>query len=126
MEELFKEFWPVALFAVISIISYARNEAKTKQDDGDMYKPQPETIDENFPEVEVYESSSTPVPDPVKPVCPTNKKLVKKEYVSVKGITKPVETSASSVPERGKKISLKEKSDAKKAFIYSEILNRKY
>lgn len=126
MEDLLKEFWPVAIFFVISIISYMRNEAKEKQQKGDAQQPQPQTLDENFPQVEIYESPAPPTSDPIKPMRSTGKKPASKKYEPATGIIKSVESPQTATAERGIKVALKGKSDVKKAFIYSEILNRKY
>lgn len=125
MEDLLKEFWPVALFFVISIVSYVRNNnAKMKQSENEM---QPHNLDENFPEIEVAEVSSTYSHSASKPRRPIENKRVNKENTLLKSGVQPV--AAPPVPsagDRGAKVAFKGKSDVKKAFIYSEILNRKY
>ncbi len=123
MEDLLKEFWPVALFFVISIISYVRNDAKMKQG---KETSQPHTLDENFPEVELVEPSLTNPADVVGSLRLSGKKRTNKESASAKMPANTAETSETSTSGRGVKVALKDRSDAKKAFIYSEILNRKY
>ena len=124
MEDLLKEFWPVALFIGISIISYMRNEAKAKN--GKAEAQQPHTLDENFPSVEYVETISQPSSPAVKPQPSRGNKNVKHEPLPGKKTIKPDEPVEKATANRGAKIALKGKSDVKKAFIYSEILNRKY
>lgn len=126
MDDLLKEFWPIALFFAISIISYMRNETKVKQQKGDAQQPEPQMLDENFPEVEVFEYPSTHAAKPVNPRQTASKKPVNKEYEPAKGMIKSVESSRTSSAGPRAKVTLKGKSDVKKAFVYSEILNRKY
>ena len=125
MEELLKEFWPVALFVGISIISYLRNDAKMKQRKEEAQQ-HPHTLDENFPDVEYVETASHPYSPAAKPQPSRGNKNIRKEHLSGKNATKPVEPVETTTDERSAKIALKGKSDVKKAFIYSEILNRKY
>ena len=124
MEELLKEFWPVALFVGIGIVSYMRNEAKAKK--GEEEAQQPHTFGENFPDVEYVETFSQPSSPAVRPQPSRGKKNTNNEPSSGKNATKPVEPVETAAPTRGAKVALKGKSDVKKAFIYSEILNRKY
>ncbi len=125
MEDLLKEFWPVALFVVISIISYARNDAKMKKAANEQ-PAQPHTLDENFPNVEYIEQPITRSSDAVKRRPVNNEKHTSKGNFSVKNNTKNIESYEKATHDCGAKIALKGKSDVKKAFIYSEILNRKY
>ena len=124
MEDLLKEFWPVALFVVISIISYARNDAKAKKAAEEQPTP-PHTLNENFPTVEVFEHSATA--DATKRSSNYSTERVKKATTATQKATiKGNESQKAAVHTRGAKVALKGKSDVKKAFIYSEILNRKY
>ena len=125
MEDLLKEFWPVALSLVISVVSYVRNDAKMKQSKNDT-EQHPHTLDENFPQVEYTDAPIRPFADAIKPKCTSDNKHRNNKNVSGASVTKPVEPVETTVAERGAKIALKGKSDVKKAFIYSEILNRKY
>ncbi len=122
MEDLLKEFWPVALFFVISIVSYVRNDAKMKQGKKEGQQMQPHTLDENFPEVEIVEPPFTPYSQTKKTLPSFGDKCVKEKSPS----SGSVNSLKAPVAERGAKVALKGKSDIKKAFIYSEILNRKY
>lgn len=123
MEDLLKEFWPVAIFVVISIISYARNDAKAKK--AAEKQPAPHTLNENFPTVEVLEHSTTANDAKLKPNYGTER-VKKATTATEKAETKVAESQKSAVPTRRAKVALKGKTDVKKAFIYSEILNRKY
>jgi hypothetical protein len=124
MEDLLKEFWPVALFVGISVISYLRNESKAAK--GTAEAQQPHTLDENFPNVEYVDAPVRPSSNAVKPQRTNNNKCTKSDNVHGRSTTKSVESVETAAATRGAKIALKGKSDVKKAFIYSEILNRKY
>lgn len=127
MEDLLKEFWPIALFFVISIISYVRNDAKMKQGKKETRETQPHTLDENFPKVEYVETQAAPSLDVVDSRKPLEKKRIDDKKISPKSISAPIHLSEETpLVKRGVKVPFKGKSDVKKAFIYSEILNRKY
>ena len=126
MEDFLKEIWPVAIFLAISVISGIRNASKTSERKQDAQQPQPHTLDENFPEVEILESPIAYSSATVAPRPSSEKRRTGKGNVSAANVTKPAESPAPPAAERGAKIAFKGKSDAKKAFIYSEIFNRKY
>ena len=56
MEDFLKEFWPAAIVIAISIFSGIRNASKMPERKQNTQQQQPDTLDENFPEVEVFES----------------------------------------------------------------------
>ena len=126
MEDFLKEIWPAAIIIAISIFSGIRNASKMPERKQDAQQPQPDTLDENFPEVEVFESPFVHPSETATPRPSFEKRRPSKEYVSVKSATKPVDVPEAPAAERGAKVAFKGKNDAKKAFIYSEILNRKY
>ena len=117
MEDLLKEFWPVAIFLVISVVSTLRNASKqSKQEVNDT---QPHVDSRVFSEEEMCDNFKTPSPAKAESRCSQAGKRVFTASVAD-------EVSDVSAPTRAAKVSLKGKSDVKKAFIYSEILNRKY
>lgn len=126
MEDFLKEIWPAAIIIAISIFSGIRNASKMPERKQDAQQPQPDTLDENFPEMEVFEPPFVRPSETATPLPSFEKRRPSKEYVSVKSATKPIDVPEASVAERGAKVAFKGKNDAKKAFIYSEILNRKY
>lgn len=113
----------MAVVFIAMIISSARSVAKNKN--SVPQSPSPETLSEEFPTVELQEAEQ-PVAVAVKRSRPARKPLS-----ADKTVQKPVANVVQSVnatPE-GKsapKITIKGKSEAKKAFLYSEIFNRKY
>ena len=126
MEDFLKEIWPVAIFLAISVISGIRNASKTSERKQDAQQPRPHTLDENFPEVEILEPPFMHSTETVKPRKPSGNVRADKGNVSAANVAKPAEAPATPAAERGAKVAFKGKSDAKKAFIYSEIFNRKY
>ena len=126
MEDFLKEIWPAAIIIAISIFSGIRNASKMPERKQDAQQPQPDTLDENFPEMEVFEPPFVRPSETATSRPSFEKRRPSKEYVSAKNATKPVDVPETPVAERGAKVAFKGKNDAKKAFIYSEILNRKY
>ena len=123
MEDFIKENWPVAVVFIAMIISSARSVVKNKNTVPQ--SPSPEVLSEEFPTVEPQETQQ-PVEVVAKTVSPARKPLSvnKTEQKPVVNLAQPVtEAPAEKV---APKITIKGKSEAKKAFLYSEIFNRKY
>ena len=76
---------------------------------------------EVFPEIGMYEQQT----DADDPLVPQKEKKNIKQVGLQKPIEKPVETKIDKVVKH-KRFSINNKSEAKQAFIYSEIFNRKY
>lgn len=76
---------------------------------------------EVFPEINMYEQQTDADETPV---SQKEKKNIKQAGLQ-KPIEKPVETKIDEVVKH-KRFSINNKSEAKQAFIYSEIFNRKY
>ncbi|MBQ2787684.1 MAG: hypothetical protein IJF00_06990 [Bacteroidaceae bacterium] len=125
-----EEFWPVAFFFVIMGISYARNAAKIKREAS---QTPPEVLSEEFPQIDTQEYLEE------SPQMQQNffESLGKQKSEQKRHNKKPAQPSRRSVEntpppapqeeERKERlISMKNKSEAKRAFIYSEIFNRKY
>ena len=117
MEEFLKEFWPVAIFIAIGVISAIRNASKSSQQ-GNGAEKQPWDYNTPNPDEEVGEEL----------LCPTSDKAKPRRSEGNRSVTTSVADDAPvvSASERGAKVALKGKSDVKKAFIYSEIFKRKY
>lgn len=85
--------------------------------------------DEVFPEIELLDADVV-VPEPkITPVKKRNTKPIIDvlESVATKIANKPVEENKhKEKASRSKRVSLSTKSEAKRAFIYSEIFSRKY
>lgn len=132
MMSFIEEFWPVAFVFVIMGVSYARNSAKAKREAG---QEPDEVLTEQFPAIDSQEEYEN-VPDEVGRsflglFAP--KKKVKEAPQRKRPATSaaaPEKKTPPPAPAEEKKkegrISMKNKSEAKKAFIYSEIFNRKY
>lgn len=112
-----EDFLPIVAFIIVMIISVVRNIAKTanKAEGG---KQPARTFGEVFPQMEILQPE---IPEPKTLTTPARKKVSTVADVSV-GTTP--ENNASE--KRGCKVAINSKSDAKKAFIYSEIFNKKY
>ena len=78
-------------------------------------------LSEVFPEIKMYEQHAGADEIPV----PQKEKVNVKPVRMSKPIEKPVEKKVDEVVKH-KRFSISNKSEAKRAFIYSEIFNRKY
>ncbi len=117
MEEFWKEFWPVAVFIVICIISVMRNASKLSQSGG-VADNQPGEQSQSYSEAETCDNFKSNLSDKAKPRHSEGNRAVAASTAD--------DPHTVSVAERGAKVPLKGKSDVKKAFIYSEIFKRKY
>ncbi len=100
------------------------------RDDGPM-------ANEAFPEVEYYEPEEPAVQqaEPVQQPVPANNRAPVAERRRPRSRSRNEATRSTAAPEpaqpsveesRSRRFSLKDKTDAQRAVIYSEILNRKY
>ncbi len=123
MEEFIKEFWPVAFVLVAMFVSFLRNSLKVKE-----YVPETpptDTLSEEFPMVEIMEPQRIDaVPDISRRSAARSVAPRKKSEQSHKPLSK--QPSQQAEKPRVPKITMRGKSEAKRAFIYSEIFNRKY
>lgn len=123
--DFIEEFWPVAFFFVMMGISYARNAAKMKKEASQ--GPQ-EVLTEEFPTVDSEEFPEVNYEQPGGAAFNYFGQPKQQKKVTPKREVK-IETPTPAHKEEEKKerlISMKNKSEAKRAFIYSEIFNRKY
>ena len=126
-----EEFWPVALFFVIMGISYARNAAKIKREAS---QTPPEVFSEEFPQIDTPENFEE-APQRTQNFFEVfgkqkseQKRQNRKPAQPSRKSTENTHTPAPLHEEKQKErlVSMKNKSEAKRAFIYSEIFNRKY
>ena len=115
MEEIIQ----ILIFVGAMVIAVIGQNAKNKKKP--MTTSPQEVLEDMFPEIECQEEETIapPTPQPVSPRRKTPKK------------TPPAFASNPSVPckeppKPNKKITLDSREKAKRAFIYSEIFNRKY
>ena len=116
MEEIIQILIFVGVMVVSLVIQNAKNKNKPVT-----ASPQ-EVLEDLFPEIEMTGDTES-APQPVrKPVSPSRKAPKKKQ--SSPTINVPVVPAAASKKER--KIGIGSREEARRAFIYSEIFNRKY
>ena len=126
-----EEFWPVAFFFVIMGISYARNAAKIKREAS---QTPPEVFSEEFPQIDTPENFEE-VPQRTQNFFEVFGKQKSEQKRQNRKPAQPSRKSTENTPtpaplneekQKERLVSMKNKSEAKKAFIYSEIFNRKY
>ena len=115
MEEIIQ----ILIFVGAMIIAVIGQNAKKKKKP--MVASPKEVLEDIFPEIEIKEETKV-VSKSKQPIPSRNISSVKKKNMSqTHSLIQRKETSNS-----GKKINLNQKSEAKRAFIYSEIFNRKF
>ena len=126
-----EEFWPVALFFVIMGISYARNAAKIKREAS---QTPPEVLSEEFPQIDTPENFEE-APQRTQNFFEVFGKQKSEQKRQNRKPSQPSRKSTENTPtpaplheekQKERLVSMKNKSEAKRAFIYSEIFNRKY
>ncbi len=118
MDEIIQIVLYVGIMVVIAVLQYGKNKTKPV-----LTSPQPETDEEEAME-EVFPTFAPPA-ESVHP-APQRKasRTKKKEQTSFKPVAStPV---APKPVQQTPKIRLNTREEAKRAFIYSEIFNRKY
>ena len=119
MEDIFQILIFVA-FAAFGVISQIRKDKKEES----TASPQ-EVLEDMFPELE--QETEMPMVEPMvqQPVIRKKKKTPKKEKAPIiEKVSTPPQPSKTIAD--NKKIHLSSKEEARRAFIYSEIFNRKY
>lgn len=126
-----EEFWPVAFFFVIMGISYARNAAKIKREAS---QTPPEVLSEEFPQIDTPENFEE-APQRTQNFFEVFGKQKSEQKRQNRKPAQPSRKSTENTPtpaplneekQKERLVSMKKKSEAKRAFIYSEIFNRKY
>ena len=126
-----EEFWPVAFFFVIMGISYARNAAKIKREAS---QTPPEVLSEEFPQIDTPENFEE-APQRTQNFFEVFVKQKSEQKRQNRKPAQPSRKSTENTPtpaplneekQKERLVSMKNKSEAKRAFIYSEIFNRKY
>ena len=116
MEEILQILIFVGAMVIAVVGQNAKNKKKPKTT-----SPQ-EVLEDMFPEIEVDQETPIAEPQPAprpKPVCKRKPRMV-----SIS--PEPPQTPVSQPAKEKEKISLNNRKEAKRAFIYSEIFNRKY
>ena len=114
-----EEIVQILIFVGAMVIAVIGQNAKNKKKPASA-SPQ-EVLEDIFPEILLQEEE--------KPVAPSQQSArVRKKTSPRFSSVPPVEPKAQpkDSPEKKKKISLNRKEEARRAFIYSEIFNRKY
>ena len=115
----------IVVMAVIYIVKVMFGLEKTNSADGE---PLPrKAMSEPFPAVELLEPETKPAPQPAKKRVSPSPSIAPAQVRSQKSEPKPEYKTAEPVAEPEKANGVfKDKSEIKKAIIYSEIFNRKY
>lgn len=109
-----EDFLPILIFAVIMVVSVIRNMTKENRQGTS-------TFGEAFPQVDVLQPEE---PEHKEQKRPARKATMKAAEEEKEAVSDTAEKRTSE--KRGCKVALNGKSDAKRAFIYSEIFNKKY
>lgn len=127
MKDLVIEFWPVLVFVAAAVVSYVRNEGKSKK-----LLQESSRQSGDIPEDEWSDAESYDVPaDFSRPFSNGEKRSGKtsgtrNKRVTVSSLADDKEYNGFSDDDRKIKTAVKNRSEAKKAIIYSEIFNKKY
>ena len=116
MEEIIQILIFVGAMAIAVVGQNAKNKKKSKTT-----SPQ-EVLEDMFPEIEVDQEAPIAEPQPTSKPKPFFKRKPHMASIS----PEPIQTTVSQPPKEKEKISLNNRKEARRAFIYSEIFNRKY
>ena len=116
MEEIIQILIFVGAMVIAVVGQNAKNKKKTKTT-----SPQ-EVLEDMFPEIEVDQEAPIAEPQPTSKPKPVFKRKPHMASIS----PEPIQTTFSQPPKEKEKISLNNRKEARRAFIYSEILKRKY
>ena len=117
--EEMEEIIQILIFVGAMVIAVIGQNAKNKKKP--MTASPQEVLEDMFPEITLQEEENA-MPSTRQPVPERKRTSVKKQPIPPPAA--PERRKETSKQE--KKISLSQKSEAKRAFIYSEIFNRKY
>ena len=116
MEEIIQ----ILIFVGAMVIAVVGQNAKNKK------KPQTaspqEVLEDMFPDIETDQETPIAEPQPTSKPKPVFKRKPHMASIS----PEPIQTTVSQPPKEKEKISLNNRKEARRAFIYSEIFNRKY
>ena len=116
MEEIIQILIFVGAMVIAVVGQNAKNKKKPKTT-----SPQ-EVLEDMFPEIEVDQETPIAEPQPTSKPKPVFKRKPHMASIS----PEPIQTTFSQPPKEKEKISLNNRKEARRAFIYSEIFNRKY
>lgn len=117
MDEFMMEFLPDIVLFVIAIVWVCIANSQKKANAETL--PQ-SPVEDTFPQIEILE----PVVQPEKSAMKRPKNAINRHKVP--SVPKSVKAEEPARQKQRQRISMKTKSDAKRAFLYSEIFNRKY
>ena len=115
-----EEFIQILIFVGAMVIAVVGQNAKNKKKPKTT-SPQ-EVLEDMFPEIEVDQEAPIAEPQPTSKPKPVFKRKPHMASIS----PEPIQTTVSQPPKEKEKISLNNRKEARRAFIYSEIFNRKY
>ena len=116
MEEIIQILIFVGAMAIAVVGQNAKNKKKSKTT-----SPQ-EVLEDMFPEIEIDQETAIAEPQPAPKPKPVFKRKPRMAPVS----PEPTQPTVSQPAKEKEKISLNNRKEARRAFIYSEIFNRKY
>ena len=116
MEEIIQILIFVGAMVIAVVGQNAKNKKKPKTT-----SPQ-EVLEDMFPDIEVDQEAPIAEPQPTSKPKPVFKRKPHMASIS----PEPIQTTFSQPPKEKEKISLNNRKEARRAFIYSEIFNRKY
>ena len=119
IKEEMEEYIQILIFVGAMFIMIVQQSIKEKKKPKTSPFPEGEILEEVFPDL--ANNEEIPQPQPSKKSSPKKKR----PQPSAKPFKPVSETPAPSSPSKGK-IRLSSREEAKRAFIYSEIFNRKY
>ena len=115
-----EEFIQILIFVGAMVIAVVGQNAKNKKKPKTA-SPQ-EVLEDMFPEIEVDQETPIAEPQPAPKPKPAFKRKPRMASIS----PEPTQPTVSQPPKEKEKISLNNRKEARRAFIYSEIFNRKY
>ena len=115
-----EEFIQILIFVGAMVIAVVGQNAKNKKKPKTA-SPQ-EVLEDMFPEIEIDQETAIAEPQPAPKPKPVFKRKPRMAPVS----PEPIQPTVSQPAKEKEKISLNNRKEARRAFIYSEIFNRKY
>lgn len=116
MEDIFQ----ILIFVGAMVIAVVGQNAKNKKKPTTT-SPQ-EVLEDMFPEIEINQETYNAEPQP----APEPRPVFKRTTPKTSNPPKSTQPTVSQSTKKKQKISLSNREEARRAFIYSEIFNRKY
>ena len=115
-----EEILQILIFVGAMVIAVVGQNAKSKKKPTTA-SPQ-EVLEDMFPDIETDQETPIAEPQP----APQPKPVFKRKPRMVSTPPQPTKTTVPQPKKEKQKISLSNREEARRAFIYSEIFNRKY